>query len=46
MERDVQFQILLLHIAQSPGKKKSLLIKQSLTFFSESQVKELPYMFP
>jgi hypothetical protein len=33
-------------LLRAQGEKKSLLIKQNLTFFSESPVKELPYMFP
>jgi len=37
--RDAPFQSLLLHIASSPDKK-GLLIKQNLTFLSNSPVKE------
>jgi len=45
MERDAHFQSLLLHIAQSSRKKISP-DKTKSTFFSESPVKELPYMCP
>jgi hypothetical protein len=47
MERDAHFQSLLLHIAQSPQKRRNigLLIQQNLTFLSESLIKEPPSMF-